>query len=418
MEELRNLTDRSLVYQLTNEKKLNELLMKGPLCFYIGFDATASSLHLGHLVPLMIASYLQKAGHKPYIIIGGATALIGDPSGRSTERSLESRDTINGWAEALKRQMTRFLDFSREKAGGAILLNNASWLHKLNYIDFLRDIGKHFSVNRMLTADSVRMRLETGLSFLEFNYMLLQSYDFLHLYREHNCILQIGGADQWGNIVAGADLIRRKESAEVYGLTCPLVTTSTGEKMSKSQPGGAIWLDPDLTSPYDYYQFWINVADTDATYFMKLYTFIPMDEIAAYEKLTGADIRQAKERLALEATSIAHGRPEAEKARLASLSLFTGNGNQDNVPTTELPLSRIEQGVSALDLFTETGLCPSRAEVRRLAKQGGLYIQGKRIDVPEDNIIDNMLEGESLLLRAGKKRYCRVVFRAMGPFDK
>ncbi len=410
METLQSLIDRSLVYQMTNEEKLNELLKADPLSFYIGFDATASSLHLGHLVPLMIASHLQRAGHKPHILIGGATALVGDPSGRSTERSLESRDTIDQWAVSLKTQMKRFLDFNDESANGALLLNNADWLNKLNYINFLRDIGKHFSVNRMLTAESVKQRLETGLSFLEFNYMLLQSYDFLHLFRDKNCILQVGGADQWGNIVAGIDLIRRKESSEVYGFTCPLVTTSTGEKMSKSQPGGAIWLDPDLTSPYQYYQFWINVDDRDAAYFMKLYTYLPVNEIAEYEKLTGADTRRTKEKLAFEATAIAHGFEEAKKAQNAAKALFSGKGNQQNVPSTEVPLSRINEGISAIDLFTETGLCPSRGEVKRLGKQGGLYIQDERVSSPEERITEDMLDNNSLLLRAGKKRYHRINF--------
>ncbi len=408
MEILQSLIDRSLVYQMTNEEKMNELLKAGSLSFYIGFDATASSLHLGHLVPLMIASHLQKAGHKPHILIGGATALVGDPSGRSTERSLESRDTINNWATKLQTQMTRFLDFSDESASGALLLNNADWLNKLNYITFLRDIGKHFSVNRMLTAESVKQRLETGLSFLEFNYMLLQSYDFLHLNREHDCILQVGGADQWGNIVAGIDLIRRKESKESFGFTCPLVTTSTGEKMSKSQPGGAIWLDPNLTSPYQYYQFWINVDDRDAAYFMKLYTYLPVSEIAEYEKLTGADTRKTKEKLAYEATAIAHGIEEAEKARNAAKALFAGKGSQQDVPTTDIPMSRIKEGLSAIDLFTETGLCPSRGEVKRLGKQGGLYIQGERVSSPEDIVTEEMLEDNALLLRAGKKRYHKI----------
>ena len=408
MEILQSLIDRSLVYQMTNEEKMNELLKAGSLSFYIGFDATASSLHLGHLVPLMIASHLQKAGHKPHILIGGATALVGDPSGRSTERSLESRDTINNWATKLQTQMTRFLDFSDESASGALLLNNADWLNKLNYITFLRDIGKHFSVNRMLTAESVKQRLETGLSFLEFNYMLLQSYDFLHLNREHNCILQVGGADQWGNIVAGIDLIRRKEAKEAFGFTCPLVTTSTGEKMSKSQPGGAIWLDPSLTSPYQYYQFWINVDDRDAAYFMKLYTYLPVSEIAEYEKLTGADTRRTKEKLAFEATAIAHGIEEAEKARNAAKALFAGKGSQQDVPTTEIPMSRLTEGLSAIDLFTETGLCPSRGEAKRLGKQGGLYIQGERVSSPENKITKVMLEDNALLLRAGKKRYHKI----------
>ena len=409
MDVLRNLNDRSLVYQMTNEEKLSELLNKKALSFYIGFDATAASLHLGHLVPLMIASHLQKAGHRPCILIGGATALVGDPSGRSTERSLESRDTIKSWADALKKQMAGFLNFQSNDPAGAVMLDNSDWLTELNYIDFLRDIGKHFSVNRMLTAESVKMRLETGLSFLEFNYMLLQSYDFLHLFRNQDCVPQVGGADQWGNIVAGIDLIRRKEAAEAYGFTCPLVTTSTGEKMSKSQPGGAIWLDPALTSPYDYYQFWINVDDRDAVYFMKLYTFISAEEISEYEKLTGAEIRKTKERLAFEATAIAHGREEAEKAEVASKALFSGEGNHDDAPTTAMQSSRLKEGLTALDLFTETGLCDSRGEVRRMGKQGGLYIQGKRVTDPLESIPEDTPEDGVILLRKGKKSYHRIL---------
>lgn len=260
----------------------------------------------------------------------------------------------------------------------------------------------------MLTAESVKQRLETGLSFLEFNYMLLQSYDFLHLNKEFNCTLQVGGADQWGNIVAGMDLIRRKEAKEAYGFTCPLVTTSTGEKMSKSQPGGAIWLDPNLTSPYEYYQFWINVSDSDAVYFMKLYTFMPLKEIMEYEQLSGADTRRTKERLAFEATAIVHGKEEAEKAKSAAKALFSGNGNQKNVPSTQINKDKIDLGLTAVDIFTETGLCPSRAEAKRLCKQGGLYIQNNRVDSPFANITTDMFKDNSLLLRAGKKRYHRI----------
>lgn len=409
MEVLRDLNDRSLVYQMTNEEKLNELLSGKALSFYIGFDATAASLHLGHLVPLMIASHLQKAGHRPCILVGGATALVGDPSGRSTERTLETRETIQGWADSLKKQMAGFLDFDSSSPSGAVMLDNADWLTQLNYIDFLRDIGKHFSVNRMLTAESVKMRLETGLSFLEFNYMLLQSYDFLHLFRNEDCVLQVGGADQWGNIVAGIDLIRRKEAAEAYGFTCPLVTTSTGEKMSKSQPGGAVWLDPTLTSPYDYFQFWINVDDRDAVYFMKLYTFMSVEEISGYEKLTGAEIRKTKEKLAFEATSIAHGAEEAEKARIASKALFSGQGSQDDAPTTAMSRERLTEGLTALDLFTETGLCGSRGEVRRMGKQGGLYIQGDRVTDPLANIPEDTPDQGVILLRKGKKSYHRIL---------
>jgi tyrosyl-tRNA synthetase len=290
------------------------------------------------------------------------------------------------------------------------MLDNLEWLNGLNYIEFLRTIGKHFSVNRMLATESVKQRLEVGLSFLEFNYSLLQAYDFLHLYREENCSLQVGGADQWGNIVAGIDLIRRLESTEAYGVTCPLVTTSTGEKMSKTMPGGAVWLDPRLTTPYDYYQFWINVDDRDVIYFLKLYTFVPIEEIEEMSLLKGADLRRAKERLAMEATALAHGRAEAEKARQASRALFSGSGNMDEAPLLELPGSRIREGISCLDLFVETGLCPSRAEVRRLAKQGGLYLNGNRIDSPEEYITLADLEEGHVLLRAGKKRYYRVNF--------
>ncbi len=409
MDVLRRLGERGLVYQLTNEEKLTELLNSGPLDFYIGFDATAESLHIGHLVPLMAANWLQRDGHRPVILLGGGTALVGDPSFRSAERNMESRDTVSSWVESISLQMQRFLEFGDEGTD-ALMLDNLEWLNDLNYIEFLRTIGKHFSVNRMLSAESVKQRLETGLSFLEFNYMLLQSYDFLHLYRSRNCILQLGGADQWGNIVAGIDLIRRVESGEAYGATCPLVTTATGEKMSKSMPGGVIWLDPELTSPYDYYQFWINVDDRDAVYFMKLYTFVPIEEIEEMSMLKGADLRSAKERLALEATAIAHGKEEAEKAREASRALFAGTGSIDRAPLLELPLDRIEQGISCLDLFVETGLCPSRAEVRRLAKQGGLYVNGERVNTPEENISTSALEDGHLLLRAGKKRYYRVHF--------
>lgn len=404
MDVLRELIDRSLVYQMTAEEKLHEILASGPVSFYIGFDATAESLHLGHLVPMMIASHLQRAGHRPHIVVGGATALVGDPSGRSTERTLESRETVREWALRIREQMTRFLDFSKGP-GGAVLLDNADWLGELNYIDFLRNIGRHFSVNRMLTAESVRTRLETGLSFLEFNYMLLQSYDFLHLYRTRNCTLQVGGADQWGNIVAGIDLIRRKEAAETWGFTCPLVTTSSGEKMSKSQPGGAIWLDPAMTSPYDYYQFWINVDDRDAVYFMKLYTRIPLEEIAEYSELKGSEIRKAKERLAMEATAIAHGRPEAEKAREASRALFAEGGNRDDVPSMVISAERFASGMTPLDLFTETGLCESRGEVRRMAQQGGLYLQSERVNDPLEPVVEDIAENGTILLRKGKKKY-------------
>ncbi len=408
LELLRKLSERGLVYQMTAEEKLAELLNGPSLSFYIGFDPTAGSLHLGHLVPLMIARHLQNEGHKPVIVVGGATALVGDPSCRSAERTFESKETISTWADSITLQLEHFLDFSSQK-NGAILLNNYSWLSKMNYLDFLRDVGRHFSVNRMLSAESVKLRLETGISFLEFSYSLLQAYDFLHLYRDHGCVLQVGGSDQWGNIVAGIDLIRRSEGTETWGFTCPLVTTASGEKMSKSQAGGAIWLDPSLTTPYDYYQFWINIDDKDAIYFLKLYTFIPMDEIEELSLLEGAEIRRVKEKLAFEATALTHGREEALKAEKASRALFAGDGDQEDVPSLEIQAERLRKGISCLDLFVETGLCSSRGEVRRLAKQGGLYIEDKRVSDPVDNLDPQDTPG-SILLRAGKKRYYKVIF--------
>lgn len=406
MELLAALEERGLVYQMTGVGVLGKFLEDKPRVFYAGFDATAESLHLGHLVPLMAAAHMQRAGHRPLILVGGATALVGDPSFRNTERPLLSQDDVERYAEALRTQMTRFLDFG---PGGAVLLNNARWLLDLNYIDFLRHVGRHFSVNRMLTADSVKSRLETGLSFLEFNYMLLQSYDFLHLFRTWNCELQLGGADQWGNIVAGADLVRRVEGVEVHGITCPLVTTTSGEKMSKSQPGGAVWLDPELTSPYRYYQFWINTDDRDLGRFLRLYTFLPMEAILELESDTGAGLRRGKEVLALEATSIAHGRREAEAARDASRALFLGEGGLEGAPTVEISGERVFRGMTLVDLFVESGLCPSRGEVRRLAEQGGLYAGGERVTNPMEPVTLESLAGGGLLLRAGKKRYCRAV---------
>lgn len=410
MDVLRAMSERGLVFQVTDEDDMLRLLDQERLVFYAGFDATASSLHLGHMVPLMAASWLQKAGHKPLILVGGATALVSDPSGRSTERTVESRETVDSWVGSISTQMRRFLRFGRGPSD-AELLNNADWLDGLGYLDFIRDIGKHFSVNRMLTADSVRLRLEKGLSFLEFNYMLLQAYDFLHLYRSRGCTLEIGGADQWGNIVAGIELVRRTEGSEVYGMTCPLVTSSNGEKMSKSMPGGAVWLDPAMTSPYDYYQFWMNVDDRDVAHFMKLYTFLTLGEIDGYASLRGEEINEAKSRLAWEATAIAHGTAEADRARDAAKALFLGSGDIGSVPTFEAPLAGLsDRSLSYTDLFVASGLCPSRTEVRRLAKQNGLSAGGSPVTDPDARIDPSCLEGDSILLRVGKKKHCRILF--------
>ena len=409
MDRLRELTNRGLVYQLTDEDELRRLLSEEHLCFYIGFDPTAGSLHIGHLVPIMVARHLQNAGHRPVMVVGGGTGLVGDPSERSAERTLESRETIEDWTGLIRSQLSSFLRFD-DSPSGAVIENNASWLLGLDYIDFLRNIGRHFSVNRMLSAESVRQRLEAGLSFLEFNYMLLQAYDYLHLFRTHGCTLQVGGADQWGNIVAGVDLIRRLEGERVFGLTCPLVTTASGEKMSKTMPGGAVWLDPGMTTPYDYYQFWINVQDDDVIYFLKLYTDLPVERIEQLSGLKGRDLRKAKEILALEATTLVHGTEEAERARDAAGALFQGSGSGEAIPTLEIAPERLEEGLDYLSLFVETGLCPSRSEVRRLARQGGLYVNDTRLADPETAVSADEVSDGAILLRAGKKRYYRVSF--------
>lgn len=405
---LRMLGDRGLVYQCTDEEKLGELLSSGQVVFYAGFDPTAPSLHLGHLVPLMAASWLRRAGHRPIILVGGGTALVGDPTGRSLERNMEPASTIDGWAGSLRSQVERFV------GAEAVILDNSEWLRGLNYIEFLRDTGIHFSVNRMLAADSVRLRLEKGLSFLEFNYMLLQAYDFLHLHRTRGCLLQIGGADQWGNIVAGVELVRRADGHEVFGMTCPLVTTSTGEKMSKSAPGGAVWLDPAMTPPYQFYQFWINVDDRDAVWFTRLYTFVPMPEIEAMSSLRGGELNEVKRRLAWEVTAIVHGQAEADRARDASEALFGGRAGDAAVPSTVLDLTALREGrYTFLDLFEISGLCPTRSESRRLARQGGLSAGGVLISRPETPVTEGMLEDGSILLRVGRKRHHRIDFREL-----
>ncbi len=309
--------ERGFIEQVTDEEKIPELL-EGKVTCYIGFDPTASSFHVGSLVPIMALAHMQRHGHRPIALVGGGTGLVGDPSGKQEMRQILTYEEIRQNAEAQKKQFALFLDFSEDRA---LLLNNAEWLTKLNYIDFLRDIGVHFSVNRMLAAESVKIRLETGLSFIEFNYQLLQAYDFWHLFKHYDCLIQMGGSDQWGNIVAGTDLIRRLEGKQAYGMTFPLIMTADGKKMGKTEKG-AVWLDAQRTSPYEYYQFWINTDDRDVKRFLALFTFLPMEEIEEYRKLEGADLRKAKEVLAFEATKIVHGEEEAKKARNASRNVF------------------------------------------------------------------------------------------------
>lgn len=407
--ELSNMYDifeeRGFVEQVTDEELVRELF-KGRVTCYIGFDPTAASLHVGSLVPIMSLAHMQREGHRPIAVVGGGTTLVGDPSGKTEMRQIMTRQQINENAEGIKKQLSRFLDFSGDRA---LMVNNADWLVELNYIDFLRDIGKHFSVNRMLAAESYKIRLETGLSFIEFNYMLLQAYDFWHLFKHYDCRLQMGGNDQWGNILAGVDLTRRLEGEVIHGLTFPLMTTSSGIKMGKTHQG-AIWLDPALTSSYDYYQYWINQNDDDIGRFLSMFTFLPMDEVRKLRALKGEEIRYAKEVLAYEATKLCHGEKEAEESRAAAKELFGGEkaASSDSVPSYDLSGEELEKGIPAFLLFERSGLCKTRSEARRLISQGGGYVNGKRIDAFDHVIGVENLENDSILLRAGKKRYIRV----------
>ncbi len=396
------LKDRGFVEQTTDETELRELL-RAPTTCYIGFDPTASSFHVGSLVPIMALAHMQRAGHRPIALVGGGTAMIGDPSGKTEMRRLLTREQIEANAQGLKAQLARFLDFDR----GALLLNNADWLLGLNYIEFLRDIGVHFSVNRMLAAESYRQRLETGLNFIEFNYMLLQAYDFLHLFRHYGCRVQMGGNDQWGNIVAGVELIRRTEGQAAHAITFPLITTASGAKMGKTAQG-AIWLDPERTSPYDFYQYWINTEDPDVERFLGLFTFLPMDRVRELGRLEGAAIREAKEVLAFEVTRLVHGEAEARKAREASRALFGGGGRLDEAPTHEVDPTRLSEGIEAFILLHEAGLTKSRGEARRLIGQGGAYLHGEPIRSFDQRITASDLRDGVILLRAGKKKYCVV----------
>ena len=402
------LSERGFVEQVTDEALVKDLFNKR-VTAYIGFDPTADSLHVGSLIPIMSLAHLQRAGHRPIALVGGGTAMVGDPSGKTEMRRMLTRQTIDDNAKGLKKQLSRYLDFSD---GSALLLNNADWLAELKYIDFLRDVGRHFSVNRMLAAESYRMRLETGLSFIEFNYMLLQAYDFLILNRDYDCDLQMGGNDQWGNILAGTELIRRMDGRDAQGLTFPLITTAVGEKMGKTHKG-AVWLDKDRTSPYDYYQFWVNTDDRDVERFLALFTFLPMEEVRRLGALEGEELREAKQTLAFEATRITHGVEESEKARSAALSVFGGgDGTADGVPETGISSAELETGVHAYILFERVGLCASRGAARRLISQGGGYVNQHRLESFDQTIGLGDAENGVILLRAGKKKFHRVRVQA------
>lgn len=397
--------ERGFIEQVTDEKKVPEIL-EGRVTCYIGFDPTASSFHVGNLVPIMSLAHMQRHGHRPIALVGGGTGLVGDPSGKDEMRQILTYEEINKNAEAQKKQFSRFLDFSEDRA---LLLNNAEWLTRLNYIDFLRDIGVHFSVNRMLATESIKIRLETGLSFIEFNYQLLQAYDFWHLFENYDCMMQMGGSDQWGNIVAGIDLIRRLKGKQAYGVTFPLIMTADGRKMGKTERG-AIWLDPERTSPYEYYQFWINTDDRDVKRFLTLFTFLQMEEVEEYGKLRGAEIRKAKEILAFEATKIVHGEEEATKAKAASKTLFLKEeSGEGSIPTTRFDKKKFVQGIPIFKLFETTNLSTSGSEARRLIEQGGGYLNEKRVEKFDLMVtIEDFNEKGEVLLRAGKKKFHRI----------
>lgn len=397
---------RGFVQQVTHPDTLQARLQNEQVTFYIGFDPTATSLHIGNLLTIMAMVHMQQAGHHPIAIVGAGTAMVGDPSGRTEMRQMLTPEAIEHNAGAIRGQLERYLRFEGDNA--AQLLNNAEWLSELRYIDFLRDIGRHFSVNRMLTFEAYKQRMETGLSFLEFNYQLLQAYDFLVLHQRYDCILQMGGDDQWGNMVSGVDLIRRVAQGEAFALTFPLLTTATGQKMGKTAEG-AIWLDAEQTSPYEFYQFWINVDDRDVTRFLRYYTLLPLEEISALDTLTGAEIRRAKEVLAFEATALTHGHEAAIAAQQAARAMFSGQGEAAGMPETSVPRTRLDIGLPAVDLFVETGLAESKSAARRLIRQGGASLNGTKLADADATISTANVHDGALLLRAGKKRYHRIV---------
>jgi len=405
---LQVLGERGFIQQSTDLEGLGRLLQEQRVTFYNGFDPTADSLHVGHLLPIMAMAHLQRAGHRPLALVGGGTALVGDPSGKTEMRQFLSREEIAQNLPGVQAQFSRYLDLGE---GGARVVNNAEWLLELGYIEFLRDIGRYFRVNEMIKAEAYRMRLdrEEGLSFIEFNYQLLQAYDFLVLYRREGCLLQTGGDDQWSNILAGADLIRRVEGKIAFGLTYPLLCTASGEKMGKTA-AGAVWLSAKRTSPYEYYQYWINCHDQDVRRFLALFTFLPMEEVNRLGALEGAGLRQGKEVLAFEATKLTHGEEEAEKARAASRAAFGHQGDAlSAIPTSTLAAKRLEQGISVVDLFCEAGLTPGRNAARRLIQQGGAYVNGRAITDAEERFGVESAQDGAILLRYGKKRYHRVL---------
>ncbi len=402
------LVARGLIAQVTDEEEIKDLINNGKATFYIGFDPTADSLHVGHFMALCLMKRLQMAGNKPIALIGGGTAMIGDPSGRTDMRQMMTPETIQHNCDCFKKQMSRFIDFSE---GKALMVNNADWLMDLNYIDVLREVGAHFSVNRMLTAECYKQRMEKGLSFLEFNYMIMQSYDFYTLYQKYGCNMEFGGDDQWSNMLGGTELIRRKLGKDAYAMTINLLLNSEGKKMGKTQ-SGAVWLDPEKTSPFDFFQYWRNVADSDVLKCIRMLTFLPLEEIDAMESWEGAQLNEAKEILAFELTKLVHGEEEANKAREASHALFAGGGDSAHMPTVELSSADFADGdMDILSLLVKTELAPSRSDARRAVEQGGVSVADEKVTDIKTAYNADSFGADGLVVKRGKKKFVKVVVK-------
>jgi len=402
------LVARGLIAQVTDEEEIKDLINNGKATFYIGFDPTADSLHVGHFMALCLMKRLQMAGNKPIALIGGGTAMIGDPSGRTDMRQMMTPETIQHNCDCFKKQMSRFIDFSE---GKALMVNNADWLMDLNYIDVLREVGAHFSVNRMLTAECYKQRMEKGLSFLEFNYMIMQSYDFYTLYQKYGCNMEFGGDDQWSNMLGGTELIRRKLGKDAYAMTINLLLNSEGKKMGKTQ-SGAVWLDPEKTSPFDFFQYWRNVADSDVLKCIRMLTFLPLEEIDAMESWEGAQLNQAKEILAFELTKLVHGEEEASKAREASHALFAGGGDSAHMPTVELSSADFADGdMDILSLLVKTELAPSRSDARRAVEQGGVSVADEKVTDIKTAYNADSFGADGLVVKRGKKKFVKVIVK-------
>ena len=402
------LVARGLIAQVTDEEEIKELINNGKATFYIGFDPTADSLHVGHFMALCLMKRLQMAGNKPIALIGGGTGMIGDPSGRSDMRQMMTPETIQHSCDCFKKQMSRFIDFSD---GKALMVNNADWLMDLNYIDVLREVGAHFSVNRMLTAECYKQRMEKGLSFLEFNYMIMQSYDFYTLFQKYGCNMEFGGDDQWSNMLGGTELIRRKLGKDAYAMTINLLLNSEGKKMGKTQ-SGAVWLDPEKTSPFDFFQYWRNVSDSDVLKCIRMLTFLPLEEIDAMESWEGAQLNQAKEILAFELTKLVHGEEEATKAREASHALFAGGGDSAHMPTVELSAADFADGdLDILALLVKTELAPSRSDARRAVEQGGVSVADAKVTDIKTTYSADSFGADGIVVKRGKKKFVKIIVK-------